>query len=586
VTLTGSVAGGASAGTWSGGTGTFNPNASTLNATYTPSAAEITAGTVTLTLTTNDPAGPCFAVSDQVQITIKPGASANAGADLAVCASNPTVTLSGSVGGGASNGHWGGGSGTYSPDSTALNAAYTPSAAEIAAGTVTLTLTTNDPSGPCPAVSDQVVITINPLPPCGITGPSEIAERDTATLCGPAGNFRYRWSTGETTRCIKTSQGGEFTLTLTDATTQCVSACSTTLRVVPCACQVSYPDSTNPPRSLVVFNESEVLRAAEPGPTNCASAGAAIKLWYNDEHALTLGVRRVIVKTSTGTTTTDYPISPGPSTPGCVLNPQVGTTVASGDQSGNDVAGGGGRPLRPALFITDLTMNGATSRAGDWQQGGVGISPHKVCGTWKAAVKALDKTRVPELVTVTPDGDPTRNDWNLGGGDAPPDGLVNQGYGAECVWFVDQLDLIAGHTYRMYFMVHDGDQNKSGGDVGHACTTVHIPETVTGVPPAPKPQMPRQFELAQNFPNPFRSRTTIRYALPERSTIQLGIYDLSGREIARLVDGTVEPGEYAIVWEPVDRSGRAVPPGLYMYRMHALSTAGQYRQFKKMILVR
>jgi hypothetical protein len=59
----GSVGGGATTGTWTtAGTGTFN-NANALNAVYTPSATDITAGTVTLTLTTNDPAGPCNAVT-------------------------------------------------------------------------------------------------------------------------------------------------------------------------------------------------------------------------------------------------------------------------------------------------------------------------------------------------------------------------------------------------------------------------------------------------------------------------------------------------------------------------------------------
>jgi len=77
---------------WSGGTGTFNPNATTLNAIYTPSAAEITAGTVTLTLTTDDPAGPCPAVNDQMVITINPAATVTAGPDQIICGGS-TVTL-------------------------------------------------------------------------------------------------------------------------------------------------------------------------------------------------------------------------------------------------------------------------------------------------------------------------------------------------------------------------------------------------------------------------------------------------------------------------------------------------------------
>ena len=80
------------------------------------------------------------------------------------------------------------------------------------------------------------------------------------------------------------------------------------------------------------------------------------------------------------------------------------------------------------------------------------------------------------MVTITPDADPAKNNWNLDGGDPAPAGLVNEGYGAEVRWDVDKLMadgvLIPGHTYRFQFMVHDGDQNKTGGDVGEACTTI------------------------------------------------------------------------------------------------------------------
>ena len=162
IILSGAVSGAATTATWSGGAGTFNPNNTTLNATYTPTPSEITAGTVTLTLTTNDPAGPCPSVSDQMVITINPSVVANANVDQTICASSPNVILAGVVSGAATSGIWTGGAGIFSPNNTTLNASYTPTASEINAGTVTLTLTTNDPAGPCPSVSDQMVITINP----------------------------------------------------------------------------------------------------------------------------------------------------------------------------------------------------------------------------------------------------------------------------------------------------------------------------------------------------------------------------------------------------------------------------------------
>jgi hypothetical protein len=159
VTLSGTVGGSATSGVWSGGTGTFSPSASSLNAIYLPSPAEINSGNVILTLTTNDPAGVCTAVSDQIAIVINQQAIANAGSNQTIC-SNNSAHLSGVVGGGASSGVWSGGAGTFSPDRNTLNAFYTPSNSERNAGTVTLTLTTNDPSAPCGPASSTTTITI------------------------------------------------------------------------------------------------------------------------------------------------------------------------------------------------------------------------------------------------------------------------------------------------------------------------------------------------------------------------------------------------------------------------------------------
>ena len=189
VALTGQIGGSATLGTWSGGAGTFTPNASTLNATYTPTAAEIAAGTVTLTLTTNNPTGPCGAISDQLVIAITPAARANAGTDQSVCGTNPAVSLAGTISGSASNAVWSGGAGTFSPSANSLNATYTPTAGEISAGGVTLTLATNDPDGACGAASDQVKINIL-VPPSSNAGADRTvcATSPSVGLSGAIGN--------------------------------------------------------------------------------------------------------------------------------------------------------------------------------------------------------------------------------------------------------------------------------------------------------------------------------------------------------------------------------------------------------------
>jgi hypothetical protein len=255
----------------------------------------------------------------------------------------------------------------------------------------------------------------------------------------------------------------------------------------------------------VDFNESECLRAFSPriaGPTD------TLKVWYNDEHALTLGIRRVIVKFSNGITTTDYPLTPLGSVPDSSLNPQVGSTNLTGDQAGIDLAE---RPMYPALFITDITDD-PNSRSNDWQYGGTPITPNAIFGTWKGAVRTVDKTLNPPKVTVTPDADPAKNDTlgdgRLGpGGDIPPAGFAgayltsagsktfNEGYTAEARWNI--ADLIAAgimqtnRVYRVQFMVHDGDQNKTGGDVGQVCGTVVL-GTVNVDCPTPPPVTNRE----------------------------------------------------------------------------------------------
>jgi hypothetical protein len=171
-----------------------------------------------------------------------------------------------------------------------------------------------------------------------------------------------------------------------------------------------------------------------------------------------------------------------PSSPGSVTNPQVGapytppSTPAEFDPNTLALQGGtdpSGRPMFPSLFITDITgldPNSVAAHGGDWQYGGTPIAPSAVYGTWKGMTETIDETGSTPKIQFNVGQDPQQNHWNLGpGSDTPPSAVQNQGYGAEVDWNVNSLGLIPGHVYRFYVMVHDGDQNKSGGDVGQAC---------------------------------------------------------------------------------------------------------------------
>ena len=161
--LGGSVGGGATGGTWTtSGSGAFSNPYDVTNATYNPSQTDITIGTVTLTLTSTGPLPPATA---QVIATINAAATATSGGNQTICAGGSTAALGGSVGGGATGGLWSSsGTGTFLPNATTLNAMYSPSAADVTAGAVTLTLTSTGQLAPCGAATAQVLLTLTSRP--------------------------------------------------------------------------------------------------------------------------------------------------------------------------------------------------------------------------------------------------------------------------------------------------------------------------------------------------------------------------------------------------------------------------------------
>jgi hypothetical protein len=221
--------------------------------------------------------------------------------------------------------------------------------------------------------------------------------------------------------------------------------------IPPCT-SLGYPDASNPPRSQAVFNESTVLVSAA---LYGSGASLHVGVFATDEHALTLGVLPGV---------TPFP--------GSIVN--GGTSpVGIGNTAAADPFG---RPIFPSVFVTDITSN-PTSRSGDWQQASDNsgaIGPSQIFGTWKSATMSGS--------SITPGADPAQNNWSLGTGADPVPNAQSLGYGTEVVWNVSDLGLIPGHAYRLQVMVHDGDQNKTGGDVGESCVNVIVPP---GPPPTP-----------------------------------------------------------------------------------------------------
>ena len=94
--------------------------------------------------------------------------------------------------------------------------------------------------------------------------------------------------------------------------------------------------------------------------------------------------------------------------------------------------------------------------------------------------------------------------------------------------------------------------------------------------------LPGQFELTQNFPNPFNPTTVIPFALPGDMHVRLAIYNILGQQIRTLVDGPMHSGFHRLMWNGHNDRGRQVAAGVYFY----LLEAGPFRQTRKMTLVK
>jgi hypothetical protein len=91
-----------------------------------------------------------------------------------------------------------------------------------------------------------------------------------------------------------------------------------------------------------------------------------------------------------------------------------------------------------------------------------------------------------------------------------------------------------------------------------------------------------RFDLARNKPNPFNPRTFLSFTLPATGSARLAIYDVQGREVKVLVDGSLDPGPHDEEWDGTDHHGRPANSGVYFAR---LTFAGQDRVVK-MVLMR
>ncbi len=119
--------------------------------------------------------------------------------------------------------------------------------------------------------------------------------------------------------------------------------------------------------------------------------------------------------------------------------------------------------------------------------------------------------------------------------------------------------------YKVQALLTDMQWRAYGNDIYRSGNYVPL-FPYTDVPDEPV-SLPIEFSLNQNFPNPFNSKTVIRFSLDAPGDISLDVFDILGRKVKTLNDGFKQAGNYEITWDGRNSENMEVASGIYFYRL-------------------
>ncbi len=351
--------------TWtSSGTGTFtNANSLTL-CTYNPSAADITAGSVTFTLTSFATA-PCSNATSTKVLTISKPMTAVAGTAITTCSSVGAVNITaGSTATNHTTVTWtSSGTGTFANTNSLTTCTYTPSAADITAGSVTLTLTASNAG--CPNVTSTKTLTITRLP-TAVAGPAMTSCYNSGAINITAGSS----ATNQTSVTWTSSGTGTFananSLTLCTYTPSAadISAGSVTLTLTAVA---AAPCSNVTSTKILTIFISPTVTGTTPGSRTGAGTvllGATASVGTLNWYAVSSGGSSIGSGTSfttpSITSTTTYYVEAVNGT--CISSPRV-AVIATVNYNEIDIQGNATSIVSgdTTPSITDWTDFGSTN---------------------------------------------------------------------------------------------------------------------------------------------------------------------------------------------------------------------------------
>ena len=110
------------------------------------------------------------------------------------------------------------------------------------------------------------------------------------------------------------------------------------------------------------------------------------------------------------------------------------------------------------------------------------------------------------------------------------------------------------------------------GDIDPIVLAVH--EMGSGIPDG--------YELSQNYPNPFNPDTRIHFSVPERAHVTISVYNVIGQLVAVLADDEFSAGARYVTWDGTGFGGRALPSGVYVYRL----SSKNFTEARRMVLLK
>lgn len=124
--------------------------------------------------------------------------------------------------------------------------------------------------------------------------------------------------------------------------------------------------------------------------------------------------------------------------------------------------------------------------------------------------------------------------------------------------YTDNITIPGNYVYRLKQIDFDGSASYSS----------EVEVDVTG---------PTDFALMQNYPNPFNPSTTIKIALPVKTTLTLAVYNLLGEQVESIFSGELESGFHEFQFK-----GLTLPSGVYFYRFES----EQFNSVRKMVIMK